>query len=174
MGRLIGEKVVIREYMQEDLSALRAWVNDTETTKYLGGAYRRVQSWEETEEWLSRRLSGDAGGEGYVIADKETMKYLGQIDLMMIDPIARKAEMAIVLSPAHQGKGYAKEAVRLLVNYAFQTMNLHKVHLKCAEKNERAVNLYKNAGFETEGVLRDDLFIDGEYQNAFIMSIIRK
>lgn len=174
MGRLIGEKVVLREYRQEDLSALRAWVNDTETTKYLGGTYRRVQSWEETEEWLSRRLSGDAGGEGYVIADKETMKYLGQIDLMMIDPIARKAEMAIVLSPAHQGKGYAKEAVRLLVNYAFQTMNLHKVHLKCAEKNERAVSLYKNAGFETEGVLRDDLFIDGEYQNTLIMSIIRK
>lgn len=174
MGRLIGEKVILREYRQEDLSALRAWVNDHETTKYLAGAYRRCQSWEQTEEWLSRRLSGDAGGEGYVIADKETMKYLGQIDLMMIDPIARKAEMAIVLSPSAQGKGYALDAVRLILSYAFQTMNLHRVWLKCAEKNERAVRLYKKAGFQTEGVLKDDLFIDGEYQNALIMGVIRK
>ena len=67
MGRLIGNRVMLREYRQEDLSALRAWVNDTETTRYLAGSYRRPQTWEQTEEWLMRRLNGDAGGEGYVI-----------------------------------------------------------------------------------------------------------
>lgn len=174
MGRLIGEKVILREYRQEDLSALRTWVNDTETTKYLAGAYRRPQSWEQTQEWLSRRLNGDAGGEGYVIADKETGKYLGQIDLMMIDPIARKAEMAIVLMKSAQKKGFASESIRLILSYAFHTMNLNRVWLKCAEKNEPAVRCYLKAGFKTEGVLRKDLYIDGEYQNAIIMGILKE
>ena len=173
MGRLTGERIVLREYRQEDLSALRAWVNDSETTKYLAGAYRRPQTWEQTEEWLSRRLNGDAGGEGFVIADRETGKYLGQIDLMMIDPIARKAEMAIVLMKSAQKKGYALESIRLILSYAFHTMNLNRVWLKCAEKNEAAVKCYRKAGFKTEGVLRNDLYIDGEYTNALIMGILK-
>lgn len=174
MGRLIGNRIVLREYRREDLSALRAWVNDSEITKYLAGAYRRPQTWEQTEEWLSRRLNGDAGGEGYVIADKETGKYLGQIDLMMIDPIARKAEMAIVLMKNAQGKGYANESIRLLLNYAFNTMNLNRVWLKCAEENVSAVKCYEKSGFKTEGILRNDLFIGGKYQNAIIMGILRE
>ncbi|MBR3928651.1 MAG: GNAT family N-acetyltransferase [Clostridia bacterium] len=173
MGRLIGERIILREYRSEDLSALRAWVNDSETTKYLSGAYRRPQTWEQTEEWLSRRLNGDAGGEGFVISDKETGKYLGQIDLMMIDPIARKAEMAIVLMKNAQKKGYALESIRLILSYAFQTMNLNRVWLKCAEKNEAAVKCYLKAGFKIEGVLRDDLYIGGEYANALIMGVLK-
>jgi len=173
MGRLIGERIILREYRAEDLSALRAWVNDAETTKYLAGAYRRPQTWEQTEEWLSRRLNGDAGGEGFVIADRETGKYLGQIDLMMIDPIARKAEMAIVLTPGARKKGYALESIRLILDYAFNTMNLNRVWLKCAEKNEAAVKCYLKAGFKTEGVLRNDLYVDGEYSNALVMGILK-
>lgn len=173
MGRLIGERIILREYRREDLSALRAWVNDGETTKYLSGAYRRPQTWEQTEEWLERRLNGDAGGEGFVISDKETGKYLGQIDLMMIDPIARKAELAVVLTPGAQGKGLGSEAVLLIVNYAFTVMNLNRVWLKCAEENKAAVQCYRKAGFEVEGTLRNDLYIDGKYQNALIMGILK-
>lgn len=173
MGRLIGENIILREYRQEDLSALRAWVNDNEITKYLAGTYRRPQTWEQTEEWLERRLNGDAGGEGFVISDKETGKYLGQIDLMMIDPIARKAEMAIVLMKSAQKKGCALESIRLLLDYAFGTMNLNRVWLKCAEENEPAVRCYRRAGFKIEGVLRNDLYIGGKYQNALIMGILK-
>lgn len=173
MGRLIGERVVLREYRAEDLSAIRAWVNDKEVTRYLGGAYRRVQTWEQTEEMLTRRLNGDAGGEAYVISDRQDGKYIGQAELMMIDPVARKAEMAIVLMKERQGMGYALESVKLLAKYSFEEMNLNRVWLKCAEKNERAVRLYERAGFRREGVLRNDLYIDGEYQNAVIMGLLK-
>ncbi|MBQ3078937.1 MAG: GNAT family N-acetyltransferase [Clostridia bacterium] len=173
MGRITGDRIVLREYRSEDLSALRSWVNDSETTKYLSGAYRRPQTWEQTEEWLSRRLNGDAGGEGFVIADRETMKYIGQCDLMMIDPIARKAEIAIVIAPGHRGKGFGLEAVKLLVSYAFNDMNLNRVWLKCASENTSAVKCYESAGFTVEGRLRNDLFIGGKYQDALIMGILR-
>ena len=173
MGRIEGTRVTLREYRHEDLSALRSWVNDEETTRYLGGAYRRPQTWEQTEEWLDRRLNGDIGGEGFVIADKQSQKYLGQCDLMMIDSIARKAEIAIVLMPGARGKGIAEEAMRLLCDYAFRTLNLNRVHLRCAAKNEKALRLYRKCGFTQEGIQRQDLFINGEYVDAVLMGRLR-
>jgi len=174
MGRITGKTIVLREYRSEDLSALRGWVNDNETTKYLGGFYRRPQTWEQTEEWLMRRLNGDAGGESFVIADREGMKYLGQCDLMMIDSVARKAELAIVLSPENRLRGIGKEALSLLLSYAFRTLNLNRVWLKCAVNNKPAVSCYKSVGFREEGILRSDLFIDGEYADAVVMGILKE
>lgn len=52
MGRMIGKTVVLREYRREDLSAIRSWINDGETTRYLGGSFRRPQTWEQTETML--------------------------------------------------------------------------------------------------------------------------
>lgn len=173
VSRRIGDRVMLREYRSEDLSALRAWVNDESTTRYLGSAYRRPQTWEQTEEWLSRRLSGDAGGESFVIADKSTLKYLGQCDLMFVDPVNRKAEIAVLLLPSERGKGYAREALNLLVSYAFDALNLHRIYLKCAAENEPALRLYESLGFEREGILKDDLFIDGRYMDACLLSRLR-
>lgn len=174
MGRIVGARVTLREYRREDLSAIRAWVNDSETTKYLSGAFRRPHTWEQTEEWLDRRLNGDAGGEAFVISENGTNKYLGQCDLMMIDNIARKAELAIVLLADARGKGYASEAIRLLLGYAFNTLNLNRVWLKCARDNSAAVKCYESVGFKTEGVLKSDLYIDGKYTDALIMAVLRK
>ena len=173
MGRQLGERVVLREYRAEDISALRAWVNDGETTRYLGGAYRRPQTWEQTEDWLNRRLNGDLGGESFVIAEKDSQKYLGQCDLMMIDSVARKAEIAIVLLPEARGKGIAAEALKLLLRYAFDVLNLNRVFLKCAAKNEAALRLYRRNGFREEGILRQDLYIDGEYEDAVLMGLLK-
>lgn len=174
MSRRIGQRVMLREYRSEDLSALRAWVNDDSTTRYLGSAYRRPQSWEQTEEWLRRRLDGDAGGESFVIADKASLNYLGQCDLMFVDPVNRKAEIAILLLPSARGKGFAREALSLLVSYAFDVLNLHRVYLKCAADNASALKLYESLGFVREGILRDDLFIEGRYADAILLARLRK
>lgn len=173
MGRMIGKTVVLREYRHEDLSAIRSWVNDSETTRYLGGSFRRPQTWEQTETMLAHRLEGDVGGEGFVIADRESMAYLGQCDLMMIDNVARKAEIAVVLLPEARGRGVATEGLSLLLSYAFDTMNLNRVWLRCAAENARALALYERLGFRREGLLREELFIDGRAQDAVVMGLLR-
>ena len=173
MGRMIGKTVVLREYRREDLSAIRSWINDGGTTRYLGGSFRRPQSWEQTEEMLERRLNGDVGGEGFVIADRESMAYLGQCDLMMIDNVARRAEIAVVLVPEARGRGAAFEGLSLLLSYAFDTLNLNRVWLRCAAENAPAISLYERLGFRREGILREDLFIDGHAQDAIVMGLLR-
>ena len=50
MADLRGERVILREFRQEDISGLRSWVNDRGTTRYMGPAFRAPQTWERTEE----------------------------------------------------------------------------------------------------------------------------
>lgn len=172
MGRLPGERVVLREFREEDLSGMRSWMIDAESTRYLGGSTLMPPSWEMSERTLRQLLEGDAGGYNWVIAEKDSLRYLGQVSLILIDHLNRRAELTLVMAPDQAGKGYAKEGVRLALRFAFRQLNLHKVYLKVAQPNERAVRLYERCGFRVEGRLRDELFLDGQYADALIMSIL--
>lgn len=173
MGRMIGDKVVLREFRSEDLSAMRAWITDGEATKYLSSTFIKPQTWEQSESFLRGILQGDVGGVNLVIAEKTSLKYLGQCNLMMIDHGARKAEMAIVMSPEHHGKGCAREAIALLLSFAFDQLNLNRVFLKVDEENTRAIRLYEYCGFRHEGRLRQEVYRDGGYHDLLVMGVLR-
>ena len=172
MGRLAGERIVLREFREEDLSGMRSWMIDAESTRYLGGNTLMPPPWEMSETALRRLLSGDAGGYNWVIAEKDSLRYLGQVSLILIDHLNRRAELTLVMAPDQAGKGYAKEGVRLALRFAFRQLNLHRVYLKVAQPNERAVRLYEKCGFQVEGCLRDELFLDGRYADALVMGIL--
>lgn len=173
MNRIAGERVTLREFRQEDISGLRSWVTDDRTTRCLGGFYMKPQTWEQTERYLSSLLEGDAGGVNWVIADKESLRYLGQCSLMMVDNTARHAELAIVLCPTAQGQGLGQEAISLLLSYAFDQMNLNRVHLKVRADNPAAIRCYEKCGFRREGVLRAHAYADGKYQDVVCMGVLK-
>lgn len=173
MQNLIGTRVILREFRQEDLSGIRSWVNDYDTTRFLGAGYSRPQSWEQTEQYLNSLLNGEAGGVQLAIAEKETRRYLGQCSLMMIDYTARRAEMAIVLAPDSVSHGYGREAIILLLDYAFLQLNLNRVFLQVHADNERAIRVYEKCGFRQEGRLREHFYRDGHYIDALQMGLLR-
>lgn len=118
-------------------------------------------------------LNGDAGGANFVIAEKNSYNYLGQCNLMMIDNLARKAELAIVLPTENHAKGYGSEAIRLLLDFGFHQMNLNRVYLKVHQDNARAIALYERCGFVHEGRLRAEIFQDGRYLDTLVMGVLR-
>ena len=74
---------------------------------------------------------------------------IGQISLYSIDWDARIAEFGRLMigEPFAQGKGYAKEATRLLLHYSFTKLRLKQIHLEVKENNEPAIAIYKSIGF---------------------------
>src|SRR5690625_5138626 len=99
---------------------------------------------------------------------------IGFIALYSINFIHRKAEFAIIIDPKQQGKGYAKTATSLAIDYAFRTLNLNKLYLYVDKDNERAIHVYKQLGFKTEALLQDEYFVDGSYRSAAYMSLFQK
>ncbi len=72
------------------------------------------------------------------------------------------------------GKGYAKEVMLLLLNYAFKELGLNRIYSYVWTDNEKMINLNKSVGFKIEGLLRKDIFSHGEYRDRYIMSILKE
>ena len=99
---------------------------------------------------------------------------VGYIALFDIDSRHRNAEFAIMIDPSQQGKGYATDAIRLIIEYGFNKMNLHKLFLYVDKVNEKAVHIYRKVGFQIEGELKKHFFVNGSYHNALFMSLFQE
>lgn len=98
---------------------------------------------------------------------------LGLVELVEINHIHRRAEFQLIIDPAHQGNGYASIAIWLAMNYAFSVLNLYKIYLVVDSENKKAIHLYQKIGFQKEGELKHEFFINGQYRNAIRMFIFQ-
>ncbi|WP_130835440.1 spermidine N1-acetyltransferase [[Erwinia] mediterraneensis] len=97
----------------------------------------------------------------------------GLVELVEINHVHRRAEFQIIIDPAHQGKGLASQAAKLAMEYGFSVLNLYKLYLIVDQENEKAIHIYSKLGFEIEGVLKHEFFINGEYRNTIRMCIFQ-
>ncbi|MGE5552466.1 MAG: GNAT family N-acetyltransferase [Betaproteobacteria bacterium] len=172
---LKGKRVILREYRREDVAEIRKWVNNETITRFLG-FWMYPQTEAETEEWVERQLTHKGWPEevDFVIAlaDDPQETYIGGIGLHGIDWRNRHAELGITIGrPDLHGKGLGAEAIRLLLDYAFSYLNLHKVNLCYFEYNEHGARCYARCGFREEGRIRENRFYDGRYWDVVRMGI---
>ena len=87
---------------------------------------------------------------------------------------AASARLTVVIGEKEEwGKGLGKEAVERMVRYAFNVLNLHRVHVIVAEHNDRALACFGSCGFVREGTLRHDHYHRGSYRDSHVMSVLR-
>lgn len=100
-------------------------------------------------------------------------KLVGLIDLFDFDPKNQRAGLGIVvLQNEDRNKGVGSEAIELLSQYAFETLNLHQLYANVASDNEVSIHLFKKMGFEEVGVKKDWVFSLGDYKNEILFQKI--
>ena len=99
-------------------------------------------------------------------------KLIGLTSLDKINWISRNAYISIAIYDTNfWGRGIGEEATRLLLEYAFEYLNLYKINLEVYEYNERAIKLYKKIGFKEEGKLRENNLRHEERHDVIIMGM---
>jgi len=93
---------------------------------------------------------------GFSIRKSDDSTIIGHCIIRDIDWSVPKAEIGYWIDDGHQGKGYAREAVETLVNFAFKTLELKKLFLRALPQNRRSLDLAEKCGFSQEGYLRDE------------------
>jgi len=83
------------------------------------------------------------------------------------------AWLAIGLGPDHWDQGYGQEAMRLLLAFGFQELNLYRVQLTVFSYNPRAIRVYEKLGFQREGVFRQALHRDGQRHDMLLYGLLR-
>lgn len=164
----MSTNLTLRALEKTDVDFLYRLYNDPAIMKYW--FEEPYFSKTKIEENLTKQLD-DTQNRRFIL--QNGTEAVGFVALFFIHGVHRKAEFAIMMDPQQQGKGYAKTATKLAMDYAFQTLNLNKLYLVVDEVNEKAIHIYEKIGFKYEALLKNEYFIDGVYHNAVYMSIFQ-
>lgn len=105
---------------------------------------------------------------------RDTLTHIGNIELDNINLIHGTAEYKILLDYRSTKRGFAYEASKLLMNHAFNKLNLHKITLGVNVENLSAIKLYKKLGFSEEALLKEELLKGGRRIDLIRMSCFNK
>ena len=109
-----------------------------------------------------------------VIENKETRTAIGMIDLFDFDPQHKRAGVGILILEKNQNKGFANNALKLLINYTFTTLNLHQLYANITSDNHKSIALFTKNKFEQVGIKKDWIFYNNTYKDELLFQLINK
>lgn len=174
MSIIYGERIRLRAPSREDIPIFLEWFNDPEVTLTLF-VYLPISK-DEEEQWFEDMLKSPPEKHPLTIEAKQgdEWKPIGNIQFIDLNWVSRNAEVGIAIGDkGYWNQGYGTEAMRLMLKHGFETLNLHRIWLRVYDINARAMRAYEKAGFVQEGKKREAQFIQGEYHDVFLMSVLR-
>ena len=167
--KITGERIYLSPINHEDFEIYTKWMNDYDVSSNLGNYWQMISL--KNEQKLLEDFTAE--GSNYAIVLAQGDKLLGNIGLMEISQINRSATVGIFIGEAeYRGKGYGSEAMRLILDYGFKTLNLHNIMLNAHSDNEQGIACYKKVGFKEFGRRREAKFKDGKYVDVVHMEIL--
>jgi RimJ/RimL family protein N-acetyltransferase len=169
---LEGEKVYLRPLDMDDLDTFHRWFNHPDLRKWLYLTYPITKG--DEKETLEKMIK-DKDSVYLSIVIKSNDKLIGNLSLHKIHKVHKSAELGIAIGDSEEtSKGYGTEAMKLLIDYGFNTLNLHRIQLWVHDFNKRAIGSYEKLGFVQEGKKRESFYSDGKYTDGILMAILRK
>lgn len=169
-----GKKIRLREYRKSDVEAAQNYINDKELKKNLNPGIPFPYTLQDEEKWFE---SNTALKDTYNFAI-ETLDdniYIGGCGINQVDWKNSNVEIGIFIGDKeYWNKGYGTDAMNVLIRFIFNEMNINKIKLNVYSFNKRAMRCYEKCGFITEGVLRKELYREGNYHDIIVMGLLKE
>jgi RimJ/RimL family protein N-acetyltransferase len=168
---LNGEKVCLGPVLNGDIAMLFNWFDTLEIVG-ASGPYRPASE-AKFHQWLAG-AANDPSRVLFAIRKQGDLRLVGHVHISSIQPVFRCADIGLGIGPVgDRGQGYGGEALSMAVQYCWRELNLQRVALTVLSHNPRAMRLYERLGFQTEGRLRRATYVDGQFHDIIIMSLLR-
>lgn len=168
--KLLGEKVYLSPIPMEDAEKYAMWMNDFGVTDYTGRSHT-ILSLESEKEWLENERK--KGSCILAIVELATDEVMGTISLNSVDNINRTAILGIMIGEdKYRNKGYGTEAIKLLLDFGFNYLNLNSISLALLDVNQRALRCYQKVGFKEYGRQRQCKYVNGKMHDLIHMDIL--
>ena len=172
---LAGQRVALRRFHPGDLATFVAYRSSEQVARF--------QSWdapyppEEGERFIREiaKQHPDTAGEWFqfAVALRSTGQLIGDCAAMPQADDPRQCEIGFTISPEHQGRGYATEAVRLLLAYLFTARGKHRITAYCDSRNAASAALLERLAMRREGHLRESTLVKGEWTDDLVYALLR-
>jgi RimJ/RimL family protein N-acetyltransferase len=171
---LLTTRLALRPFEDGDLEALLAMQGREDVTRYLDWP-PFDRAWAETYLGRIKHYTGfDETHDGLRLAGvrRDSGQLVGDFSIWRARPDATEAEVGFVVHPDHQGRGYAREAMELLLALGFEELRLHRIIGRCDARNEASFRLMEQLGMRREAHFREAEFIKGEWVDELIYAIL--
>jgi RimJ/RimL family protein N-acetyltransferase len=168
---LRDDAITLSPVLPEDIGALFTWLNDAKAA--LSDMPYRPIDCVSYKVWLDKQLQ-EATQILFIIRALDDPRAIGFLQLKNFHAVYQSVELSIRIgAEKDRGKGHGSRAVRLALDYAWTTLNMHRVTLNVFSGNARAIAAYRRAGFREEGVLRHAAYVDGQWLDVAVMGAVR-
>ncbi len=167
---LRSKRVVLRPFERGDLPKAQKYINDPKINQYLM-CYLPMRI-EDEENWYSKTLGSNTNIIFSIVADNKFIGTIGIHDIKWKDRTATTG--TLIGEKEYQNKGYRSEAKMLLLNYAFNTLNLRKIKSTVFDFNKRSYEYSSKCGYKIEGVLKKETFVDGKYVDVIQTAVFKE
>jgi RimJ/RimL family protein N-acetyltransferase len=169
--KITGERLYLSPVNTGDSEIYVKWMNDAAVAVNFS-QYQFTVAGKDDLKWLFE--PGDSVQRyAIVLTDGDVM--IGTVSLQNIDHLNRNAFVGIFIGEAeHRGRGYGAEAIRLILHYGFNTLNLHNIMLSVSADNPGAIACCKKVGFNEAGRRREWILKEGRYIDRLYMDILER
>lgn len=167
-----GPQIEFKAMRLEDALSIHAYASDADVSRYIG--WNLMHTLEETTTYVEEMMRRERV-ETHLYAsifERDSGVLIGTGMLFNFDDEASQAEIGYVFHKAYWGKGYASETIRVITDFAFEKLGLHKVHASVVAANIGSARVLEKNGYALEGRLRDHFYIDHTYDDALIFGKI--
>jgi RimJ/RimL family protein N-acetyltransferase len=167
---LEGKNVRLRVVEKEDLPLVAEWMNNLE---FWGQCFSPIQRTRAQIEKTFENPLDPLEYRQFIIEKKDGTKIGGMVHFNMLAPYGKMLEIGYALLPSERGKGYCTEAARIMVDYLFLSKDIACIQATTDVGNVASQRVLEKAGFQKEGMMRKRFFINGEWRDTVLFSILR-
>lgn len=147
------------------------WLNDKSLTRYLV-AGRFPQYHDDEREWFEKSIKNCHEKLTLAIHKKIDDKFIGMMTLERINFIHRTATTgSFIGEEENRSKGFGHDAKMILLNHAFNVLNLNKVCASAVAFNDRSIRFNQSCGYNIEGIRKQHLFVEGKYHDQVMLAV---
>lgn len=172
--RIVSERVLLRTVRLDDAKSIYSYRSDAVINQYQGWIPKTLH---DVENFIKNGLSATINFTGtwyqLAIIEKKNQKLIGDIGIHFLDADFQ-VEIGFTLDRHKQGKGYATEAVKALINYLFDELNKRRIIASIDPRNEKSVALVERLGFRKEAHFKESLLINGEWVDDLIYAVLKE
>jgi RimJ/RimL family protein N-acetyltransferase len=170
------DRLVLRPFEPGDLDELYEIHSDEKGARWL---YNEARTRDEVEALLERKIAGASiGAEGDWLSAAAVLRSNGDlvcdVSLLWASEVHKQGEIGFIAHPAHHGHGYATEAARPLLAFAFETLGLHRVVGSLEPRNVASARVLEKLGMRREAHLVENEWVKGEWQSELVYAMLAR
>ena len=167
-------RLLLRPFAESDADAVYSLQSNARILRFWDSPPWTERSRADAFIVASRKMEDDGVGARFAIETRVNSTFVGWCSMFRWNPVYRSLGIGYCFDEPAWGKGYATEAVRAMLHWAYETLDLNRIEAELDTRNQASARVLEKLGFEREGIRREDCIVSGEVSDSWIYGLLRR